>query len=238
MAYIFYLDGEMLPVTPGQFDLKINNQNKTINLINEGEVNILKSAGLIEISFRALFPNVRYPFARYTGGFRDALYYLNFLWRLKTRRDKDGGLIPFQFIVSRTMPDGKVLFDTNVTVSLEDYKRVEDAGNGFDVSVDISLKQFRAYGTKTVVINPPASAQAKATAQINQTRPAGSAPQGTAHTVVSGDSLWAIAKKYLNKGERYPELYSLNQAVIDGGNKGTGNSRYTIYPGQVLALPS
>ena len=42
MAYTFYLDGVQLPVTPSKLETKIKNNNKTINLINEGDVNVLK----------------------------------------------------------------------------------------------------------------------------------------------------------------------------------------------------
>ena len=46
------------------------------------------------------------------------------------------------------------------------------------------------------------------------------------HTVVRGDTLWDIAKKYLGSGYRYTEIVSLN------GLKST-----VIYSGQVLKLP-
>ena len=41
--YEFYMDGVRLPVTPSALIIKISNQNKTINLINEGQVNVLKT---------------------------------------------------------------------------------------------------------------------------------------------------------------------------------------------------
>ena len=50
--YEFYMDGVRLPVTPSALTIKIANQNKTINLINEGQVNVLKTPGLSKISFR------------------------------------------------------------------------------------------------------------------------------------------------------------------------------------------
>ena len=37
--YELYIDGVLFPVTPGSLNIKINNKNKTITLINEGEVN-------------------------------------------------------------------------------------------------------------------------------------------------------------------------------------------------------
>ena len=43
-----------MPVAPSKLQLKIKNQNKTVTLINESEVNIIKSAGLTEITFDLL----------------------------------------------------------------------------------------------------------------------------------------------------------------------------------------
>ena len=59
--------------------------------------------------------------------FKGAEYFLNKLERLKT------GQSSFQFIVSRVLPNGKSLFDTNIKVSLEDYEIKEEADDGFDV---------------------------------------------------------------------------------------------------------
>jgi len=44
MAYSFFIGDVMLPVTPPALELKIKNHNKTITLINDGEINILKNA--------------------------------------------------------------------------------------------------------------------------------------------------------------------------------------------------
>lgn len=69
MAYDVYMDGELLPVTPSKISIQRNGQNKTYNLINDGEINILKASGLQEISFDMLLPNVKYPFAKYRNGY-------------------------------------------------------------------------------------------------------------------------------------------------------------------------
>ena len=44
--YYVYLDKILLPITPSKLTLKIKNQNKTVVEINEGEINMLKKAGL------------------------------------------------------------------------------------------------------------------------------------------------------------------------------------------------
>ena len=222
MAYIVYLDSVALPITPSKMQMKIKNQNKTITLINDGEVNILKDAGLTEISFDVIIPQVKYPFAIYSRGFKDAEFFLDKFESLKTRKK------PFQFICSRTLPSGKLLFDTNIKVSLEDYKIDEDAKDGQDLTVTITLKQYKDYGTKLVNIAIKQTTAPKAT--VKAARPAETAPALKTYTVKSGDTLWAIAKKYLGNGSRYTEVYNLNKSKIKNPN--------LIYPGQVLTLPS
>lgn len=221
MAYDFYLDGTRLPVTPESLKLKVTNQNKTVSLLNEGEVNFLKLPGLSEIEFSMLLPHTTYPFAN--GEVQTIDAYLSLLERLKT------GKTHFQFIVSRATPQGKLLFDTNMTVSLEEYEIKEDAsGLGLDSEVSIQLKQYKAYGTKTIQL---AAAQdgGTPTATITQERDASTAPQPKSYTVQKGDCLWNIAKKYCGDGSKYKEIAELNKDKIVNPN--------LIYPGQVLTLP-
>ncbi len=227
MAYSMYLDGVLLPITPSKIQTKIKNQNKTINLINDGEVNVLKSPGLTEVSFDVLLPQVRYPFAVYPNGFRKADFYLDKLEKLKVNESV------FQFICSRVSPSGSLLFDTNMKVTLEDYKIVEDAKEGFDIKVTVNLKQYKDYGTKTVdiAIKPKeVTTKAVAVATVSTPRPAETAPKPKTYTVAKGDTLWNIAKKNLGNGARYNEIYNLNKDKIKNPN--------LIYPGQVLTMPS
>ncbi|MGG0718671.1 LysM peptidoglycan-binding domain-containing protein [Robertmurraya massiliosenegalensis] len=234
MVYAFYLDSVLLPVAPSAMSTKINNQNKTINLINDGEVNILKTAGLTEISFECMIPQVRYPFAVYPNGFKEASFYLSKIEKLKI--DKK----PFQFIVSRVTPSGKILFDTNMKVSLEEYEIDEDAENGLDLLISIKLKQYRPYGLKTVKIKVPTN-NTKKKAHTKNARPTNKTTTST-YTIVSGDTLWAIAKKKLTSGTRYKEIYNLNKSVIEAEAKRRGrkssSSGHWIYPGTKLKIPA
>lgn len=182
--YRFYLDGSQLPVTPGKLELKIKNQNKTLTLINEGEVNVLRDAGLTEITFEARLPQQKYPFST---GSRDAAGYLERFEAIKTKKKK------VRFMVTRAGPGGRLSFDTNIKVSLEDYTVTEDAGEGFDVLVALHLKQYRDYGVKTVKV------QEQKPVQVAVQRPAESAP-GTA-SGTSRRNTWATAagtRRYTN----------------------------------------
>ena len=45
-GYDFYLKKCLLPIAPEKLQVKINNANDTLTLINEGEINILKTPEL------------------------------------------------------------------------------------------------------------------------------------------------------------------------------------------------
>ena len=136
-AMIQLMAGTLMPITPSKVTVKINNQNKTMTLINGEEINILKAAGLSDVSFELVLPQVSYPFSN--GGAQSAAYYLSLFERLKVSKT------PFQFILNRQKPGGGMFHYTNLTVGLETYEITDDAGEGFDVKVKINLKQYRAY---------------------------------------------------------------------------------------------
>ena len=223
MAYHFYMGKMLCPVAPSKLQVKIGNNNKTMTLINEGEVNILKQAGLTDVSFDLLLPNVKYPFATYKSEFENANYFLNELEKLKS----DGK--PFQFIVTRSFPNGKMLFDTNMKVSLESYDIREDVKEGFDVVVSVKLKQYRTYGTKVCNVN---STNTQPTVSMETTRPTENSPAPTTnqtYTVQKGDCLWNIAKNFYGNGMKYTVIVTANKDKIKNPN--------SIYPGQVLIIP-
>ena len=223
MAYDFYLDGVQLPIPPPKLEIKVTNKNKTVDLINTGEVNILKKEGLSEISFEAEFTHNKLPF--YRGAFRDVQFFL-----LKT------DCKPFQFIVSRELGN-KVLFNTNIKVSLEEYAISEDAENGSDTKVAIKLKQYRDYSTKKLVLAPPKNETGRPNVKIEPKRvDSVNATSTKTYTVKAGDSLWSICQKQLGNGSLYKKVYELNKSMMDKANKGKNLSKYTIYKGQVLKL--
>lgn len=227
--YSFYIDGELLPVTPSKVQTKISNNNKTMTLINDGEINIPKKPGLIEIDFEALFPQINYPFAVYSNGFKSAEFFIEKLKILKASEK------PFQFIILRSLPTGKLLFDTNIRMLLEELSIKEDASNGFDIVVQIKLKQYKEFGTKVLSLKNTAKSNLKNINSksksksikkvINNSREVSKSIAKT-YTVSNNDTLWTICKKELGDGSRYKEIAKLNG--IDNPNK--------ITVGQVIRL--
>lgn len=225
MAYYFYLGNVLLPIPPKKLELKISNQNKTYDLMNYSEINVLKSPGLTSIEFDILLPNVKYPFATYKNNFQNAKYFLGILENLKVNKSA------FQFIVIRKFPNGTGIFDTNIKVSLEDYTITDSTDEGFDTTVKIKLKQYREYSTKTVKVTikqykPPVVTR---TVTTNNTA-AASKPSGQNYTVRRGDCLWNIAKRFYGNGSQYTKIYNANRDKIKNPN--------LIYPNQVLWIPA
>ena len=224
-GYDVYIGKCLLPVAPEKIQVKIKNQNKTLNLINEGEVNLLKTAGLTEVEFEFMIPQVRYPFAVYKSGFVGASYFLNFLERAKKGKRK------VQFIVCRRTVGGRNLFNTNLKVSVEDWTIVDDVKEGYDVTVKVKLKQWRSYGTRTVTIKQPEPETTVATeepARETDNSPAPAQPQ--TKKIQKGDCLWKIAKQFYGNGSEYPKIFNANGDQISNPN--------LIYPGQVLTIPA
>ncbi len=218
MSYTCYLGGMEVP-TPAKLTIKVKGKNKTMTLLNEGEINLLRSPGLTEITVPLVFPML--------GGSRSPADYLDMLEGLKA------GKKTTQFILVRASPDGRRLFDTNMTVSVEDYNITEDAKNGLDVAVNVNLKQWRDYGAKTATVVQPAGAGQPPTVTVKKERDASTAPAAKTYTVQKGDSLWAIAVKYYGKGSEYKKIQSANQDVIAKH----GSNPNMIWPGDVLTIP-
>jgi nucleoid-associated protein YgaU len=71
----------------------------------------------------------------------------------------------------------------------------------------------------------------KATISAPVSRTDNSSSGGQTYTVVKGDCLWNISKKFYGSGAKYTIIYNANKSVI-GGNPNL------IYPGQVLTIPA
>ncbi|MCQ4727400.1 LysM peptidoglycan-binding domain-containing protein [Anaerotignum faecicola] len=213
--YKFIMDGVQFPVAPSKFSVKTSGKNETVELVSGGEASFLKSPGLVEFSFDVLLPYFKYPFAEYPDGFKDPAYYISFLDRLF--REKR----PFYFSVIRDLPNGKVIFDTDIRVSLENFSRDENADEGFDITASIELKQY-PIKDKTILSFKTDEEGNSVIIEEKEREIDKETPEG--YTVQKGDSLWAICKAQLGDGSKCWEIAELN---------GIANPRL-IYPGQVI----
>lgn len=257
MAYYVYIGKTLFPVTPGKITYKIKGSNKTVTLIDEGEVNFVKTPGLTEITIDELFlPNQEYPFASYIklkdedgnrlagkDEYQPASDYLEKFEIWKKRRK------PVHFVVSRTTPAGEnLLWDTNLYVTIENYEIIEDADKyGMDIAVKLSMKEYRYFGAKKLVVknsgknkgqkNSKKKDSNKKQVKKKKTRKTKDTPK--MYTVKKGDRLMYIARKQLGDGSKWKSIYNLNKSVIEKTAKEHGKSGngYWIFPGTKLKLP-
>ncbi|MFT5574431.1 MAG: nucleoid-associated protein YgaU [Cryomorphaceae bacterium] len=64
---------------------------------------------------------------------------------------------------------------------------------------------------------------------LNAPAPAPEAPEPEYYVIESGDTLWAIAAKFLGNGSKYPEIFEANREVIEDPDK--------IFVGQKIRIP-
>ena len=213
--YYLYLDDLCLPVTPEEITMKWKDQNRTANLVNGEEIEIAEIPGLEQISFTALFPWTRYPFARYPDGFELPEFYLQKLRDLKKNKT------PFHLLFTCVSPGGRYLSDLNRLVALETCTVRYSAENGMDVTADITLREYRPY--HTLILTDWSNGEA--VVQQEQ-RLSAQAPAAKTYTVQAGDTLWNICKKQLGDGSKCWEIAEKN---------GLKNPNL-IYAGQVISL--
>lgn len=199
-GYSFYIDGVLFPITPQRLNIKFKNRNRVVTLVNEGEFNILKESGLQEISFDACIPAVKYPFAQYIGGvFLPIIYYIELIKRLKNSKK------PFNLVIVREGTIGVLGYSHCLKVSLEDWQVKEDAGDGRDLTVSLTFKEYKERNNFIV------SVVGRNLVTATKIRDSSSKVIAKSYKVKAGDTLYNIAKKELGDGSKYTYLKSLNK---------------------------
>ena len=189
--------GFRLPVNPPEIEVEIPGQGRTYRIISLGEINTIQTPSLSEISFESFFPGQRYPFV-VGEELLEPSRYVEMIdeWRSQKK------------IIRLIVTDGTV--DINMLASIEDFTWREVAGAVGDIEYEMTLKQYRPYGPKLVQIKTQTqNDQPVAVANKKETRPQ-TKPQPRIHVLKRGETLWALAQKYLGSGTRWREIANLN----------------------------
>lgn len=224
MNYKMYLginngeEGFMLPVLPEKIEFEEDGDNKTFDIINLGEINTINKPKLTKISFESFFPKFKGLYVSSEQLF-EPNFYINKIREWREKKHK----IRFIFVGSP--------LEVNDLFTIENFKISENGGEVGDIYYSIDLKRYKNYVAKKVVIVKPKNNNAtKNVAKVNKKLPRPvEKPKVKTHTVVRGDTLWHIAKRYLGNGARWKEIYNLNKDKIKNPN--------SIYPGQVFRIP-
>ena len=202
-----------LPVNPEEIKRTRNLNVETYQVLGSGQVSIPSYCELEQYSFEAESPSQRYHYME-SGAKADADYYE------KMFRKAQKKLKQIQFICSNGVND-----DISCKVLVKSVEVIEKAGEVGDKYITLTLMEYKAPRKRTVAIQTETAVVAQEEAPPAE-NPA--VTENKTHTVQSGDTLWAIAKKYYGNGAQYTQIASAN---------GIGNPNL-IHPGQVFKIPA
>ena len=184
----------MMMVEGGQYELAVNppeltvtqeSKDRTIDLLNVGEVNVAGNRGLIKVTISTFLPDAASPF--YTGYAPESL--------IMAMKKAKNGKKTVRIIISGT--DVNTLF--TVSSVGETYKEGQA-----DSYVSWAFVESRELNTQQV---------ASWVRRYTQTglcirNTSNSIPKAV--TALSGDTLWDMARRYYDDGERWRDIAAAN----------------------------
>ena len=199
------------PVTPSEVALNGNSEISTQKINGLGEVSLFSGKKLKTANINSFFPNKVYSFCNYSD-FEAPYEYDKKIESWLNSGDK------LRYIVTG--------MNINIPVIISSFEYLEKDGTG-DVYFSLSL-------IESVPLNISKTNNNNNNNNENSTnRTEENAPSNTSstHSVVKGDTLWGIAKKYYGDGSKYPQIKEKNKAKYSSLSKNN-----IIYVGWVLEL--
>lgn len=116
-----------------------------------------------------------------------------------------------------------------ITSISESWDVILNKGELASAKVDVTMEEYVSSSS-----NKKKSTNKKSTSSNKKKK------ETIMYTVKKGDTLWALAKKYLGKGALYTEIYSKNKSIIESTakkhRKSSSENGHWIYPGTVLEI--
>lgn len=195
------------PVLPEKVATSYGAKNTSLQVCGVGEVTIIQDSSAAVIQFSSFFPK------EYFRGCRMKKVPTPKKAVEKILAMKESGK-PVRFSITGT--PGISMYCT-----IENFEVHEQGGDPGTVYYTLKLKEYREIKVRKIK---------KAKVVVSGGRTDNSQAVQT-YTVVKGDCLWNIAKRFYGDGAKYMVIYEANKGLI-GGNPNL------IYPGQVLSIPS
>lgn len=144
--YKIYIDDLLLPMGTDKLETSISDRDDERELIDGEVISVIKSAGLTTWKFNTLIAPYKISGGCYENGRTITTNdLLNKLEALKVSK------MPFQFKVIRSNDLG----DTDTTVTLKDYKRVESTETSLMSEVEINLRVYKSHINTSIDIELP-----------------------------------------------------------------------------------
>lgn len=189
----------LLATDDGQFELSVNppeisvtqdNKDKTIDLLNVGEINVPGMRGLIRVSLATFLPDRNSPF--YTGAAPEQI--------VQAVKKAKNGQKAVRIIISGS--------DVNTQFNVSSMNEIYKEGQG-DIYIAWSFVELRDLNTGQVA----SFVRRYTDTGLCTRRTARSVPKAV--TVQSGDTLWNLARRYYDDGSRWKDIAMANDMYED-----------------------
>ncbi|MDF2487082.1 MAG: peptidoglycan-binding lysin protein [Herbinix sp.] len=210
-----------LPVNPEELEVSSSQAIEKYEILKLGQIAVPTHMELNEYSFETELPHESLNYVETLKGFENAESYLNLF---RTWREE---LAPIRFLAGKATSDYSMENDIiNTLVLIESLTITEKAGEERDKYVSFKLVEYKEYDKQEGLLVVD-EAKGKAAKSKKNTKN----PKNKGYYVIkSGDTLWAIAKKYYSDGSKYTKIYNANKEIIKNPS--------LIYAGQKLVIPS
>lgn len=213
-----------LPINPKNIQPSQSISNTNIDLVGIGKATRKGAPGLLNFTIDSFFPgeNSYYFVKGKTPTPHDSIAFIKKIIKTENINNNVPKLIVYG------LPIGIDMYFV-----IDDFKYKHEAGDEEDVWFTLKIKRYIPYGAKIIdaeTLNKLTNVRANnygghkgdsSESLTNNTQ--------KTYTVIKGDCLWNITKKYTGSGKSWRDLYDLNKSKISNPN--------LIYPGQVLLLP-
>ncbi len=200
-----------LPVNPTKITVKRNSGSESMDIAELGGITILKGRPPPEFSFSSIFPSEKFPGVK-----------VKKITSPKTLIGRIGSWIENKRIIHFVVTACNI----DIYATIESFTYSESGGDVGTYEYSLTLKEYREIRTRQVKVNPNTKT---ATVSKSEARVDNSSKPKT-YTVVYGDCLWNLAKKFYGSGSLYTKIYEANKSLI-------GPNPNTLYVGWILTIP-
>lgn len=174
----------ILPIPPKTIEVKTRVDNQIVNLLNKGEVLIKGNKKLDSITIKSFFPAQEYSYR------------------------KSDYIVPYQFVRLFRMWQFDDKRPISVTFEGTDIKEHSFLINSFSYGHKDSTGDV--YFTLELVEYVSLNINKRDTSKLQEDKINNRENGSTVYTVVAGDTLWKISKRFTGKGENWSSIAEKN----------------------------
>jgi hypothetical protein len=217
LSFNNFEEGFQIPVNPvDSLQVSHSGQGKSYNIVGRGggteetragEINVIESPKLVEISFSSEFPSQMYPYV-VTKPLHEPKYYINIIEKWWASRH------PIRFIYTwqhSTYTDSRVYtdrFEINKPVSIESFEWKEVGGSPGDLEYTLKLKEYVFYSARKIIETKDSAGNPIFVQQPPERPDERILPE--TYTTKEGDSLWLISRRFYDTDQRIDDIKKLN----------------------------